>query len=262
MGRGNRTHLGGRCAQERVQKVMARAGVGSRRHCENLIREGRVRVDGVAATIGMTVDACRAQITVDGRALRQQGIEYWVLNKRAGSICTVKDPQSRPTVMDGLPTRTRVYPVGRLDWDSTGLVLMTNDGELALRLSHPRYGVEKEYRVRIRGEVSDHSLTVLQTGIQLDDGPTAPAIVTRVRRRPSESTLHITIREGRNRQVRRMLEALGHSILSLHRCRIGDLDDRGLAPGQYRELTSREVNRLRAAVGLPTTVPSHRKSVS
>ncbi len=152
--------------------------------------------------------------------------------------------------------------MGRLDWDTTGLVLMTNDGELALRVAHPRYGVKKEYRAQVRGEVSDQVLTLLRTGVQLEDGVTAPAVVAAVSRGPTQSILHITIHEGRNRQVRRMLEAVGHTVLSLHRLRIDGLDDRGLAPGGCRELTPDEVHRLRSAVGMPRTVAVPRKPLT
>lgn len=235
---------------ERLQKAMARAGVGSRRRCEELIREGRVRVDGRVATIGTVVDDRLDRITVDGQPLRLQALEYWLLNKRAGTVCTARDPQGRPTVVDGLPTRARVYPVGRLDWDTTGLLLLTNDGELALRLSHPRYGVEKEYVVGVRGYLTDRELRALREGVPLEDGITARAAVSLLSRSDSESVVRLVIHEGRNRQVRRMIEAVGHSVVSLHRLRIDGLEERGLLPGAFRRLTQAEVRRLRAAVGL------------
>ena len=161
----------------RLQRALAAAGLGSRRACEDLIRAGRVTVDGVVAELGMSVDPDRQALAVDGRAVRSEHKEYWLLNKAAGVVSTVSDPQGRETVVDCVPAGVRVYPVGRLDQFTTGLLLLTNDGDLANRLLHPRYGVGKEYRALVRGHIDDRDLHRLRDGVQLDDGPTAPASV-------------------------------------------------------------------------------------
>lgn len=236
--------------EERLQKFLARCGVGSRRFCEELIRSGRVCVDGQTAELGMTVDAGHKTVTVDGRPIGPEGLEYWLLNKPRGVVCTSKDPQGRPTVIGLVLTRRRVYPVGRLDLDSSGVLVVTNDGELAVRLTHPRYGVEKEYLVSVRGSVSQGAVLRLGQGVLLADGVTAPAQVDVLRRERDRTTLRVVLREGRNREVRRMLEAAGHSVISLHRSRIDGLTDVGLAPGSCRRLERWEIERLRAAVRL------------
>lgn len=237
---------------ERLQKVMAHAGVGSRRLCEELILAGRVLVDGSTATIGQRVDPAVQHITVDGCSLSQPSDdhEYWVLNKPAGVVSSARDPQGRPTVVDLVPSASRLYPVGRLDLDTTGVILLTNDGELAHRLAHPRYQIDKEYRVVVRGRLQETELRQLERGLLLEDGLTAPARVKVLQQSGDLSELALVLHEGRKRQVRRMVEATGHSVLALHRRRVGTVDDRGLAAGRARRLSGQEVSSLRRAVAL------------
>ncbi len=228
-------------AGERLQKVLAKAGYGSRRHCESLIEEGRVLVDGEVARIGRRVDPAAARITVDGApAPTAPGHVYYVLNKPAGVVTTADDPQGRATVLELVPASPRVFPVGRLDRATEGLLILTNDGDLSHLLSHPSHGVVKEYLAEVRGDPPPAAIRALREGVQLDDGVTAPARVSRV----APGLLRIAIHEGRNRQVRRMCAAVGHEVLRLVRTRIGPLADSTLAPGAYRELTSAEVRRL------------------
>ena len=234
----------------RLQRALAAAGLGSRRGCEDLIRAGRVTVDGVVAELGTSVDPDRQALAVDGRAVRPEHKEYWVLNKAAGVVSTVSDPEGRETVVDCVPAGVRVYPVGRLDQFTTGLLLLTNDGDLANRLLHPRYGVGKEYRALVGGHIDDRDLQRLRDGVELDDGATAPASVRLVARDDRTTEVVMLIHEGRNRQVRRMLEAIGHSVLRLHRTRFDGLSDEGLGLGWARALTADEVARLRSEAGL------------
>jgi len=233
---------------ERLQKVLARVGIGSRRVCEDLIAEGRVLVDGEMAVLGRRVDPETALIEVDGAPVGvRPDLVHYVLNKPAGVVTTADDPQGRPTVVGLVPDEPRVFPVGRLDVDTEGLLLLTNDGELAHRLTHPSYGVEKEYVAEVEGLPTRAVLRRLREGVELDDGPTAPARATLV----DPSVVRLTIHEGRNRQVRRMCEAVGHSVVRLVRTRIGPLADRSLAPGAWRELTGDEVRSLQRAVAEP-----------
>ena len=233
---------------ERLQKVLARVGIGSRRVCEDLIAEGRVLVDGETAVLGCRVDPETALIEVDGAPVGvRPDLVHYVLNKPAGVVTTADDPQGRPTVVGLVPNEPRVVPVGRLDVDTEGLLLLTNDGELAHRLTHPSYGVEKEYVAEVEGLPTRAVLRRLREGVELDDGPTAPARATLV----DPSVVRLTIHEGRNRQVRRMCEAVGHSVVRLVRTRIGPLADRSLAPGAWRELTGDEVRSLQRAVAEP-----------
>ena len=233
---------------ERLQKVLARVGIGSRRVCEDLIAEGRVLVDGETAVLGRRVDPETALIEVDGAPVGvRPDLVHYVLNKPAGVVTTADDPQGRPTVVGLVPNEPRVFPVGRLDVDTEGLLLLTNDGELAHRLTHPSYGVEKEYVAEVEGSPTRAVLRRLREGVELDDGPTAPARATLV----DPSVVRLTIHEGRNRQVRRMCEAVGHSVVRLVRTRIGPLADRSLAPGAWRELTGDEVRSLQRAVAEP-----------
>jgi 23S rRNA pseudouridine2605 synthase len=232
----------------RLQKVLARAGFGSRRASEELIAAGRVTVNGEVAELGRRVDLERDEVAVDGVAVSvRPGLVHYLLNKPAGVVSTADDPQGRPKVVDLVPDDPRVFPVGRLDADSEGLLLLTNDGDLTHRLTHPRFGVEKEYVARVEGSPSRQVLRRLREGVELDDGPTAPAKVALL----SPSVLRITIHEGRNRQVRRMCESVGHPVVRLVRTRIGPLVDRKLAPGQWRELTPTEVRSLEMAAALP-----------
>lgn len=231
---------------ERLQKVLAAAGFGSRRACEDLVRSGRVRVDGVPAELGQKVEVARQVVTVDGDTISLQPRQYWLLNKPTGVVTTVRDPQGRPTVIDCVPADVRVFPVGRLDRDTTGVLLLTNDGELAERLLHPRFGVEKEYRVLVDGAPSAEALDRLRAGVPLEEGTTRPAAVTLSHRGADTSELMMIIHEGRKRQIRRMCEVVGHPVVRLHRSRFDGLSDAGLAVGAARPLTSGEIDRLRA----------------
>jgi 23S rRNA pseudouridine2605 synthase len=230
---------------ERLQKVLARVGLGSRRTCEDLIAEERVRVNGEIAELGRRVDPERDLVEVDGAPIGiRPGLVHYLLNKPAGVVTTASDPHRRPTVMGLVPTEPRVFPVGRLDMDTEGLLLVTNDGELANRVAHPAHGVDKEYLAQVEGHPSRAALRVLREGVALDDGLTAPAQASLA----GPSLVKLTIHEGRNRQVRRMLEAVGHPVVRLIRTRIGPISDRHLPPGQWRSLTSRELRALEAAV--------------
>ena len=232
---------------ERLQKVLARAGLGSRRACEELIEEGRVTVNGEVAILGRRVEIAADQVAVDGVIIGvAPGLVHYLLNKPRGVVCTASDPQGRPTVVELVPSDARVYPVGRLDTDTEGLLLLTNDGELTHRLTHPSFGVEKEYLAEVEGEPSRGSLRILREGVALDDGTTAPAKVSAV----SPSLLKIVIHEGRNRQVRRMCEAIGHPVQRLVRTRIGPLRDGSLEPGAWRVLTVDEVRALERAASV------------
>lgn len=233
---------------ERLQKVLAAAGFGSRRVCEDLIADGRVTVNGEVAVLGRRVDPETTRIEVDGVPVAvRPGLVYYLLNKPAGVVTTASDPHGRQTVLDLVPPEPRVFPVGRLDADTEGLLLLTNDGDLAHRLTHPSFGIEKEYLAEIEGQPTAGELRRLRTGIDLEDGRTAPAKASLVQDR----ALRLVIHEGRNRQVRRMCAAIGHPVLRLVRVRIGPLADRDLPPGRYRVLTREEVQALQAAVARP-----------
>jgi pseudouridine synthase len=229
----------------RLNAFLARAGVASRRRADELIRAGRVRVNGATGELN-TVVGKNDVVEVDGRRVRRQPLAYVLLHKPAGVVTTASDPQGRRTVVDLVPSEPRVVPVGRLDVDTTGALLLTNDGELAHRLAHPRYGVPKVYEADVEGTPPRDVLARLSEGVELEDGRTAPAGVRRV----APSRIELTLHEGRNRQVRRMCEAVGHPVHRLHRSRYADLDLRGLAPAEWRELTKGEVEALRARVGL------------
>jgi 23S rRNA pseudouridine2605 synthase len=230
---------------ERLQKVLARVGRGSRRACEELIAAGRVTVNGDVATLGRRVDPERDRVAVDGVpiSVRPDHV-YYLLNKPPGVITTASDPGGRPTVLSLVPDSPRVFAVGRLDAGTEGLLLLTNDGELAHRLAHPRFGIEKEYLAEVGGRPSPGALRRLREGVDLEDGRTAPARVALV----PPAGLRITIHEGRNRQVRRMCDAVGLPVRRLVRTRIGPLADRRLSPGSWRELTRAEVRALEEAV--------------
>jgi 23S rRNA pseudouridine2605 synthase len=239
---------------ERLQKVMARAGVGSRRACEELIVQGRVTINGQRAELGRRVDPATDEIEVDGALLTVgEGLVHYLLNKPAGVVCTAADPEGRRTVVQLVPERPRVFPVGRLDTATEGLLILTNDGPLTHRLTHPRFGVEKEYVAEVEGRPEPGALRRLRQGIDLDDGVTAPARVA-VMSPPGAhaAVLRITIHEGRNRQVRRMCEAIGHPVRRLVRIRIGPITDRRLALGAWRELTPVEVRGLAEVAASPT----------
>jgi 23S rRNA pseudouridine2605 synthase len=233
---------------ERLQKVLARAGLGSRRVCEDLIADERVTVNGEIAVLGRRVDPEHDRIEVDGvRVLATDDYVHYLLNKPPGTVTTASDPQGRPTVVQLVPAEPRVFPVGRLDLDTEGLLLLTNDGELTQLLTHPSHGVVKTYLAEIEGEPTPATLRTLREGVDLDDGITAPAKVTLVQQRGESAAVEIGIHEGRNRQVRRMFEAVGHPVLRLVRVRIGPLADRSLSPGEWRALTSAEVRSLYVA---------------
>ena len=228
----------------RLAKYLAHAGVASRRAAEGLIAAGRVTVGGeLVRDPARDVDET-SEVAVDGAIVRPEPHEVHALNKPAGVVSTAHDTHGRPTVVELVRSPRRLYPVGRLDADTTGLILLTNDGELAERLTHPRYGVEKVYRARIQpARVSPRALEALRRGVELDDGMTATARV----RQPWPGVLEIGIREGRKRQVRRMVEAVGHRVLALERVSFGPLGLRGLEPGRSRRLSATEVERLRRA---------------
>jgi len=233
--------------QERLQKILAQAGVASRRHAEELIVAGRVVVNGTVVTeLGSKADAATDRIQVDGKLLnRPEKKLYFLLHKPAGYVTTMSDPQGRPIVTSLLKeVRERVYPVGRLDYNTEGLLLVTNDGEWANRLAHPRHEVEKEYHVRVRGEISADQLSKLSTGIKLEDGMTAPARASRLSQSDSNSWFSMVIHEGRFRQVRRMCSEVGLTVVRLKRVRYGNVELGSLRPGEYRALTPQEVKLL------------------
>jgi len=229
---------------ERLQKVLAQAGFGSRRVCEDLIADGRVTVNGEVATLGRRVHPEHDRIEVDGVPVGvRPGLVYYLLNKPRGVVTTAHDPQGRRTVVELVPSDPRVFPVGRLDADTEGLLLVTNDGELTHRLTHPSFGVEKEYVAQVEGRPSRGAVRRLREGVELDDGMTAPAKVALI----EPNVLRIVIHEGRNRQVRRMCEAVGHPVVRLVRTRIGPLRDPKLRPGAWRPLETAEVRALERA---------------
>lgn len=234
----------------RLQKIIAQAGIASRRAAEKLIAEGRVTINGeTVREMGTKADPSREDIRVDGRRVKSaERLRYILLYKPAGFVTTRSDEKRRPTVIDLLGgVKEYVYPVGRLDYDTEGLLLLTNDGDLAARLTHPRHGVERTYEARVARMPDDHALDRLRRGIALDGRRTLPADVSLLNKgsRDREGVLAITIREGRNRQVRRMCEAVGHPVRKLIRVGIGPLSDRGLKPGSWRELTPRELRVLK-----------------
>jgi len=234
--------------KERLQKILSRAGVSSRRAAEEIILAGRVTVNGVVISeMGAKADPDHDTITVDGKRLGTDIARvYIVLYKPSGYMTTLKDPQGRPLVTDLLKgIRERVYPVGRLDYNTEGVLLLTNDGEWANALAHPRHEVDKEYHVRVQGQVSPVQIQRLTAGVELEDGMTAPALVRVIRESDNNTWLAITIHEGRYRQVRRMCEAVSLSVVRLKRARYGFLGLEGLTAGKFRFLTSEEAERLR-----------------
>jgi pseudouridine synthase len=224
----------------RLNAYLARAGVASRRGADELIKAGRVTVNGEAGQLNTFVES-RDRVEVNGHPVELQPLAYVLLHKPAGVVTTARDPQGRRTVVDLVEHPSRVVPVGRLDADTTGALLLTNDGELAHRLAHPRYEVEKVYEAEVEGEPSDKALAALAGGVELDDGRTAPAHV----RRLGPSRIELSIHEGRKHQVKRMLEAVGHPVTRLHRSRYAGLTVAGVEPGRWRGLTEEEVASLR-----------------
>ena len=225
----------------RLNAYLARAGVASRRAADDLIKAGRVTVNGAPGQLNTFVES-RDRVEVDGQPVALQRLAYVLLHKPAGVVTTARDPQGRRTVVELVPEEPRVVPVGRLDADTTGALLLTNDGPLAHTLAHPRYGVEKVYEADVEGEPDEAALELLRNGIDLDDGRTSPARV----RRLGSSRIEVILHEGRNRQVRRMLDAVGHPVTRLHRSAYAGLTLEGLEPGRWRELEPSEVDALRA----------------
>jgi pseudouridine synthase len=234
-------------ARVRLQKVMAAAGFGSRRACEELILEGRVTVNGrVHAELPVLVDPDSDDIRVGGKRARSQPLIYYLLHKPKGVVCTQRDPEGRTRAVDLVPeTRYRLFPVGRLDMDSTGLVLLTTDGALAQRLTHPRYGVPRTYLAEVRGRMTPETLEELKEGVWLSDGKTSKSRLKLVRKGRDRSVVEITIREGRNRQVRRVFARVGHPVRKLTRVTMGPMRLGRLKPGKWRKLSDIEVRKLR-----------------
>lgn len=222
----------------RIHKYLAHAGVASRRHSEELVAQGLVSVNGSVATIGQVIDENTAEVTVKGKPVKlDTNYVYYLFNKPHAVVSTVSDPEGRPCVLDYFPKNMpRLYPVGRLDYNSEGLMLLTNDGNLAQKLTHPKYMVDKTYRVLVHGRLTQVSLDILRRGIHLADGVTAEAIVEVVAAEGGNTWLDVTIHEGRNHQVRRMFEALHHTVLRLTRTKLGDWELGKLAPGEYKEV--------------------------
>jgi pseudouridine synthase len=232
---------------ERLQKILAQAGIASRRHSEELIKAGRVSVNGQVVTqLGTQADPEVDQIVVDGRpvSLSTQRA-YFLLNKPRGYLSTCYDPQGRKTVLELVPYAPGLHPVGRLDKDTSGLLILTNDGEFTEALTHPRHGVAKTYVAEVKGRPNPGAIEKLRTGVRLEGGLTLPAQVEILERYKDTTLLAITIREGRNRQVRRMTEAVGHPVVKLERVSIGELSAQELPPGQFRPLTAGEIAALR-----------------
>ncbi|MDP9452590.1 MAG: rRNA pseudouridine synthase [Actinomycetota bacterium] len=233
-------HAGG----ERLQKVLSRAGFGSRRVCDDLIAAGRVTVNGEVAVLGRRIDAERDEVAVDGvKGSVRPDLVHYLVNKPAGVVSTNSDPQGRPTVTDLVPSEPRVFSVGRLDLETEGLIVVTNDGDLAFRLTHPSHGVDKAYLVQVQGTPSPAAMRALREGVELDDGRTSPARASLT----PPNLIRLVIHEGRNRQIRRMCEAIGHPVVRLARFRIGPVADATLAPGQWRHLLPAEVRALEEA---------------
>lgn len=250
----------GSAGGERLQKVLAAAGVGSRRQCEELISEGRVEVDQhVVTRLGTRVDATRQAIRVDGVSLPKPKRVYYLVNKPVGVVTTNRDPAGRPRVIDLVPDHERLFSVGRLDRSSEGLILLTNDGELAQRLAHPRYGVEKTYRVEVAGHPSPQAIARIRQGVRLSDG-LARVVALRFKRRMRQSTeLEIVLNEGRNRELRRILARVGHKVLRLKRVALGPLRLAELPVGAYRPLSREEVQQLKRAARQAPTLTTPRR---
>jgi 23S rRNA pseudouridine2605 synthase len=235
---------------ERLNKFLAHAGIGSRRHCDELIRTGRVKVDGQRVDdLGVKVDPDQQKITVDDHPVKSERLVYWLVNKPPGYVCTNRDPAGRPRVIDLLPHVTqRVYTVGRLDEASEGLILLTNDGTLAHALMHPRYGVEKTYQVLVAGKPSPDDLKRLLDGVWLSDGKARAQAVRRMKPQGNSTWLRITLAEGRNREIRRMLAKFGHKVMRLKRVAIGPILLDRLPKGKARKLSLTELNSLQRLI--------------
>jgi pseudouridine synthase len=253
-------------ALTRLNKFLAHAGVCSRREADRIIAEGRVSVNGkVVQELGQKIDASRDKVVANGKAVRgeAEGPVFLLLNKPAGRVVSVKDPFGRPTVMDLLPRLpARVYPVGRLDLDTEGALLLSNVGEMALRLTHPRFGVTKAYEVRVEGEPGEEDLDKVRRGIFLEGRKTAPARILVLRRGHRHSILRVEIHEGRKREIRKLFEAVGFPVSLLVRVEFAGLTLEGLKPGQWRYLKTAEIQRLRQLVGLDTAAAPRGEKVS
>lgn len=238
--------------EQRLQKIIAEMGIASRRKAEELILEGRVTVNGRVAEIGMKADPGRDHIKVNGKLLtRLEKKVYYVFYKPRGVVTSLNDPEGRPTVRDFLgKIRERVFPVGRLDYDSEGLLILTNDGDLAQAILHPSKKIPKTYLVKIKGVLEEEDMTKLRNGMRIDGTMTSPAWVKKVRRSASNSWVEMTITEGRKRQIRRMIERVGHSVIRLMRIRINGLEMGHMDPGTYRKITEQEMNVLRKELKL------------
>jgi 23S rRNA pseudouridine2605 synthase len=251
---------------ERLQKILSAAGVASRRLSEELITQGRVAVNGKTVTeLGTKADPSVDEIKVDGRRIKtEQRRRYILLNKPRGYITSRSDPEGRPTVMDLMKgVKEYIYPVGRLDYDSEGLLLLTNDGELAARLTHPRHEVEKVYEARVKGVPDDKALARLARGVPIEGRRTAPAKIRAsepfLKGSGEQTIVEISIHEGRQRQVRKMFDAVGHPVVRLRRVRIGPITDPDIPPGHWRDLTPQEIDRLQKACGVTTSPRPHPK---
>lgn len=238
---------------ERLQKLLARSGVASRRAAEGIIQSGRVRVDGVVVTeLGVKADLATQVVTVDGRALPTPAENVaFLLNKPQGVLSTCHDPKGRKTVLAYTPFLPGLHPVGRLDKDTSGLLILTNDGDFTLALTHPRHGVPKTYFAELAGRPESEAIHALRSGVMLDDGRTRPAEVELIEKRKDTTILAITLREGKNRQIRRMADAIGHPVVSLERVAIGPMTAEGLPPGAVRRLTADEMAMLRKLAHSP-----------
>jgi len=238
----------------RLQKVLAEIGLASRRQAEEMIRQGRVTINGRAARIGEKVDPSRDHIKVDGRrvALPSEKL-YLLLHKPKNTVTTLEDPEGRPTVLSLVKEkRARLFPVGRLDYDAEGFLLLTNDGDLAHRLSHPSFRIPRTYRVKVKGKPSPEEIRKLSRGISLEDGPTAPCRITFLRETRENAWMEMTLREGRNRQVKRMWEKMGYPVLKLKRVSFAGLALGNLQPGEYRALGPKELEKIRRMTGDPS----------
>jgi pseudouridine synthase len=237
--------------QERLQRALARAGCGSRRACEELIAAGRVSIDGRVATLGDRVDPAKDRVAVDGRTISvNPDLRYFALHKPSGVTTTMRDRHAAEDLRALLPKEVRVFPVGRLDRDTEGLLLLTNDGELANRLMHPRHGVEKEYLAEVNGVPTDRDLARIRRGVTLEDGPASALSARAVARTGGRAAVRLVMGEGRKREVRRLLAAVGLPVLRLVRLRVGPVRLGALPPGEVRELEPEEVQALYRAAGL------------
>ena len=242
--------------EQRLQKILAEMGLASRRKAEEIILEGRVTVNGKVASIGMKADTSKDHIKVDGKLLfRPEKKVYYIFHKPRGVVTSMSDPEGRPTVHDFLKgIKQRVYPVGRLDYDSEGMLLITNDGELAQAILHPSKKIPKTYLVKIKGMIEEENIEKLRKGIRLDRTVTAPAKVKRSRKIENNTWLEMVIYEGKKRQIRRMMERIGHSVIRLMRIRINGLEMGALRPGEYRQISSEEIIMLKKELNMGETL--------